>query len=187
MHAEIRNARVLLQWGAPLLLLLLGGCGGKREAPALSATIEEMRIESTAFSHGGSIPSQYTCDGEDVSLPLRFVDVPTGAVSLALIVDDPDAPVGTWVHWLLWNIDPKTVEIPEGTIPAGAVEGTTSFGSGGYGGPCPPSGTHRYFFKLSAVNTRLNLPAGAGVRELQEALAGHVLAEAQLMGLYSRK
>lgn len=154
-----------------------------------------MNISSPAFTHNSSIPAQYTCDGANVSPPLAVSGAPQGTQSLVLIHDDPDAPMGTlrqgseqaWVHWLLWNIDPQTREIPEGGVPAGAVEGTTSFRKTGYGGPCPPSGTHRYFFKLYALDVMLDLPPTAHIEQLEAAMAGHVIAQAELIGLYTRK
>lgn len=146
-----------------------------------------MEISSPAFTHNGSIPAQYTCDGDDKSPPLRISGVPRGAKSLALIHDDPDAPMGTWVHWLLWNINPLTEEIEENGVPPGAIEGTTSWGNTGYGGPCPPSGTHRYFFKLYALDTILDLPSSADMAKLEEAMASHILAKSELIGLYSRR
>jgi len=146
-----------------------------------------MKIESLAFKHNEKIPSKYTCDAGDVSPPLQFSDVPKNAKSLVLIMDDPDAPMGTWDHWTVWNIDPTTRDIPEGSTPAGAVEGTQSWKQTGYGGPCPPSGTHRYFFKLFALDTRLNLPSSVNKAKLEAAMKGHVLDKAELIGLYSRK
>lgn len=145
-----------------------------------------MEIKSSAFAHNQTIPKKYTCDGENVNPPLVFSKVPEGTKSLALIMDDPDAPVGLWVHWTLWNISPQTIEIKENSVPQGAVEGVTSFGSSGYGGPCPPSGEHRYFFKLYALDAELNLPNEADKAALEEAMTGHVLEKAELVGLYSR-
>lgn len=145
-----------------------------------------MHIGSSAFDHNQKIPAKYTCDGEDINPSLDFAEVPEGAKSLALIVDDPDAPAGTWVHWTLWNIAPDIQEIEEKGVPEGAVQGMTSFGRPGYGGPCPPSGTHRYFFKLYALDTELELPEDADAHELEEAMAGHILAQSELIGLYSR-
>lgn len=146
-----------------------------------------MQLSSPAFTQNGRIPLLCTCDGEDRSPPLRVADVPGGAKSLVLIHDDPDAPAGTWVHWLLWNVDPRTKEIPAGSVPKGAVEGTTSFRRTGYGGPCPPSGTHRYFFKLYALDTVLDLPSSADKKKLEAAMEGHIIAQAELIGLYSRQ
>lgn len=161
--------------------LLLAACTSSPPPPVT------MNISSPAFAHNGSIPAMYTCDGTNVSPSLAVSGVPQGARSLVLISDDPDAPRGTWVHWLLWNLDPTTREIPEGSVPTSAIEGTTSFRKTGYGGPCPPSGTHRYFFKLYALDTTLNLPPAAHKDQLEAAMAGHILAQAELIGLYSRK
>src|SRR3990167_6916114 len=145
-----------------------------------------MQITSTAFSHKGPIPAKYTCDGKDFSPPLQFSDVPANTKSLVLIVDDPDALGKTWVHWTTWNIDPQTVGIPEGEFPNGSVQGVTDFGEVGYGGPCPPGGTHRYFFKLYALDTSLNIPYQAKKEDIEKAMAGHVIDQAQLTGVYSR-
>jgi len=146
-----------------------------------------MKITSPVFGHNQKIPSKYTCDGENLSPPLEISGVPEGAKSMVLIMDDPDATHGLWVHWVLWNISPDTKEIPENSVPAGAAEGMTSFGKPGYGGPCPPSGTHRYFFKLCALNKKLELSPSAGKVELEEVMAGQVLDQAELIGLYSRQ
>jgi len=148
--------------------------------------LKNMKIESPQFSQNGRIPSKYTCDGEDINPPLKISDVPKSAKSLVLIVDDPDAPMGTWVHWTVWNISPETREIQENSVPEGAVEGITSFGKKGYGGPCPPSGTHRYFFKLYALDTLLNLDSSAEVKDIEQAIEGHILEKAELIGLYQR-
>ena len=125
-----------------------------------------MKILSPAFSQGQPIPTRFTCDGEDVSPALAFEDVPAEAKSLTLICDDPDAPVGVWDHWLLYNIPSSATGLPQGaapdnTLPGGATHGLNSWRRIGYGGPCPPSGTHRYYFKLYALDTKLNLKAGA--------------------------
>jgi Raf kinase inhibitor-like YbhB/YbcL family protein len=146
-----------------------------------------MKIESPAFENNQSIPSKYTCDGENVNPPLKISQMPKEAKSLVLVFDDPDAPAGTWVHWTIWNIDPQTEEIAEASVPQNAVEGKTSFGRPGYGGPCPPSGTHRYFFKLYALDTVLNLDSSAKIKDIESAMEGHVLARAELMGLYKRQ
>lgn len=145
-----------------------------------------MKISSTAFEHNQRIPAKYTCDGEDVSPPLKISGVPENAKSLVLIVDDPDAPRGTYLHWTVWNIGPKTSEILENSAPTGAIEGTTDFGRTGYGGPCPPSGTHRYFFKLYALDAELALSSGAKLEDLEKEMAGHVIMQAELIGAYSR-
>ena len=147
----------------------------------------EMTISSPAFEHNDSIPAKYTCDGEDVNPPLRVKNVPAGARSLALVVDDPDAPRGMWVHWVVWNIDPRTEEIPEDTVPKGSVQGINDFEKRDYGGPCPPSGTHRYFFKLYALDTLLNFSSDAGKAGLEKAMQGHAITQAEIVGLYKRK
>jgi Raf kinase inhibitor-like YbhB/YbcL family protein len=147
----------------------------------------ELRISSSAFEDNGNIPAKYTCDGMDVNPPLKIENAPGEARSLALIVDDPDAPRGIWVHWVVWNIDPKTVEIGENAVPKGSVQGMNDFEKRDYGGPCPPSGTHRYFFKLYALDTLLNFSSDAGKAGLEKAMKGHILAQAQIVGLYKRK
>ncbi len=145
-----------------------------------------MKITSTAFLHGKPIPTKYTCDGEDINPELHFSDVPNEAVTLALILDDPDAPGKTWTHWVLWNIAPAEKGVGEGEVPEGCIEGLTSFGRPGYGGPCPPSGTHRYFFKLYALDVRLDLLAETTKKGIETAMAGHVIEQAELMGTYAR-
>lgn len=147
----------------------------------------KMRIASPAFAHNGEIPAKYTCDGADVNPPLIVEGVPAGTKSLALIVDDPDAPAGTWVHWVVWNIPPAIGEIRENSVPAGAGEGRTDFRRPGYGGPCPPSGTHRYFFKLYALDTALSLDPATTKKDLEKAMKGHIVAQSELIGLYSKR
>lgn len=144
-----------------------------------------MELKSRAFENGASIPLLYTCDGRDISPPLEIKDIPAGAVVLALVMDDPDAPGGTFDHWLVWNIPAGTVQIPEGKEPEG-VQGRTDFGKLGYGGPCPPSGTHRYRFKLYALDRKLDLPKGARKGQLEAAMQGHILGQAALEGRYQR-
>jgi len=149
-------------------------------------------IKSPAFRQEGMIPSGFTCDGEDVSPGLTWSDPPKGTRSFALICDDPDAPMGTWVHWVVYNIPPDKRGLEEGfpmdeKLPDGTIQGMTDFRKVGYGGPCPPGGTHRYYFKLYALDTVLSLSPNAAKKELLEAMKGHQLAEAQLMGRYKRK
>jgi len=144
-----------------------------------------IKIESTAFSEGGSIPRPHTCDGKDVSPPLAWSGVPESAKSLVLICDDPDAPSKTWVHWVLFNIPPRIRELPEAVSGVG-TQGRNDFQKPGYGGPCPPSGTHRYLFKLYALDTELKLAAGATKAEVEAAMKGHALAEGKLTGKYAR-
>ena len=145
-----------------------------------------MKITSSAFQEGGNIPSKFTCDGGDSSPPLRIAEIPSGAKTLALVVDDPDAPSGLFTHWMVWNISPQTNTIAEGSTPKG-VHGTNDFGKSGYGGPCPPSGTHRYYFKIFALDRELNLPAGAKRNQLDAAMKGHVVAEGELKGRYAKQ
>ena len=145
-----------------------------------------MKITSSAFENNTKIPFKYTCDGNNVNPPLSFSDIPQNAKSLTLIVDDPDAPAETWVHWLVFNINPKVTNVEEGKIPSGSQEGITSFGKTGYGGACPPSGTHRYFFKLYALDTVLNL-TNPDKAALEKEMQNHILAKAELIGLYKRK
>lgn len=144
-----------------------------------------MRIRSNDFEEGGDIPSGFTCDGEDISPHLKWEEVPEGAKSFALIMDDPDAPMGTWVHWLLCDIPPDTREISQNIKPMGSRQVTNDFGREDYGGPCPPSGTHRYYFKLYALDVeRLEAKEKGGFyREVEE----HKIGEAAIMGRYSRR
>lgn len=147
----------------------------------------ELKITSEAFTDKGTIPAKYTCDGQDVSPPLAFDAVPAGTRSLALIVDDPDAPVGTWVHWVLWNIPPETRAVGENSVPAGALQGKNDWKRNSYGGPCPPSGSHRYFFRLYALDATLELGPSTTKADLERAMAGHILARGELMGSYRRR
>jgi Raf kinase inhibitor-like YbhB/YbcL family protein len=145
-----------------------------------------LRITSTAFTEGKPIPPVYTCQGQNINPPLAIAGVPPGTKSLTLVVDDPDAPMGTWDHWVMWNIDPATTKINENSEPLDAIQGRNSGGMNRYAGPCPPSGTHRYFFKLYALDARLTLPSSAAKRDLESAMQGHILAQAQLMGTYKK-
>jgi len=147
-----------------------------------------MKIMSLAFGHNLKIPGKYTCDGENVNPPLEFLDVPENAKSLVLIVDDPDAHSKTWVHWVVFNINPKTTKVNEDSIPQGGIEGRTDFGKPGYGGPCPPSGTHRYFFKLYALDLIIPyLDILVNKKMVEEAMKGHIVDSAELIGLYGRE
>ena len=148
---------------------------------------KNMKITSSAFLAGKMIPEKYTCQGENVNPPLNIEGVPENANSLVLIVDDPDAPVGTWTHWTLWDIPLSVSSIDENSVPEGGVEGVTSFGEAGYGGPCPPSGTHRYFFKLYALDSLLEVGPETPVDDLVKEMDGHVLDRAELIGLYEKK
>jgi hypothetical protein len=143
-----------------------------------------MKLTSPAFADSKPIPSEYTCDGADRIPPLQIDGIPANAKSLALVMDDPDAPMGTWDHWIVWNIQPATKRIdaqPQG------IAGKNSWGRTNYGGPCPPSGTHRYYFKLYALDAMLDLPAGSNKASLLQAMKGHLVAEATLMGTYQRR
>jgi hypothetical protein len=172
--------------------LLMSGCGSAT-SPSPSTSTSSFELTSTAFEQGETIPTKYTCDGQDISPALSWRDPPEGTQSFALIVDDPDAPIGTWVHWVLFNIPADERSLPE-DMPAqdqlsnGSLHGQNSWKRREYGGPCPPSGsTHRYVFKLYALDTSLDKAAGARKKELLKAMEGHVLAEAELTGQYSRQ
>lgn len=141
-------------------------------------------VRSVAFSHNGSIPPLYTCEGEDINPPLEISNIPEGTKTLALIVEDPDAPNGTFDHWLAWNIFPNEA-IAERSNPG--ISGTNSFGNTGYGGPCPPSGTHRYYFKAYALDAELTLLAGSDKEALLQAMEGHILSTGELMGTYKKR
>lgn len=154
---------------------------------ALAAGGGKMKISSPAFQEGGTIPEKFSRNGRNVNPELRIESAPVEAKSLALIVDDPDAPVGLFTHWLVWNIDPKTTQVGENSVPKGGVEGTNDFPGQRYDGPQPPSGTHRYFFKIFALDRTLDLKPGAKRKEVEAAMKGHVLAQGQLMGKYSKK
>jgi Raf kinase inhibitor-like YbhB/YbcL family protein len=145
-----------------------------------------MKITSSAFHEGANIPSKFTCDGSDTSPPLQIAGVPSGAKSLVLIVDDPDAPGGLFTHWLVWNISPQTGSIAEGSAPKG-VQGANDFGKSGYRGPCPPPGTHRYSFKIFALDRELELRSGAKRSQVDAAMKGHVIAQGELVGRYAKK
>ena len=170
-----------------------GGNSNSAEPSAGTNGAEKMSISltSSAFKEGELIPPRFTCSGENVSPPLAWGPVPAEAKSLALVVDDPDAPRGTWVHWVVYNLPAAARELPEGVpaqdaITGGGRQGKNDFGQTGYGGPCPPGGTHRYYFKLYALNAALDLPAGATKQDLLKAMYGHILDEGQLMGRFRR-
>lgn len=174
-----------------VLIVAISSC----DYPALEQegdrSIMSIKLTSSAFQEGGMIPSQFTCDGANISPPLEWSGVPQEAKSLALIADDPDAPMGTWVHWVLFNIPPNKTQLPEDVksdkvLPNGAKHGINDFKKYGYGGPCPPSGTHRYFFKLYALDIQLDLEPGITKVQLEKAMKGHILAQGQLMGRYRR-
>ena len=145
----------------------------------------KMRLNSV-FEHNGNIPSEYTCDGEDKAPVLNISDIPEGTKELVLIVDDPDAPVGTWVHWVLYNIPKDTAKIDNNNLPEGVKQGMTDFGRVGWGGPCPPSGVHRYFFKLYAIDKTLDLPSGSTKYQVEKEIRDSIIEKAELMGHYER-
>lgn len=165
-----------------LIFIGLGVCWAEEEV---------MKLVSPAFKYGGRIPMKYTCDGDDISPPLRWSGVPNGTESFVLICDDPDAPMGTWVHWVYYNIPKNVRSLPESIVPTenpyiGGTQGINDFKRVGYGGPCPPMGTHRYFFKLYALKDRLNLPSGLTKEQVLEKIGDHIIGKAILMGIYSR-
>lgn len=175
------------------LLAAGGGCrAGEPEGAGGETKAGDIQLRSTAFREGASIPRRHTCDGADLSPPLAWEGLPEGTVSLALICDDPDAPAGTWVHWVLVDLPAETRELAEGLpkderLPGGAVQGTSSFRRTGYGGPCPPEGpAHRYFFKIYALDRKLRLGPDATKADALEAMEGHILAQGRLMGKYGR-
>jgi len=186
-------SRVLSAMAA--LAITICGCERDNESGELSEERSRdmaISVSSSAFQEGGMIPAKYTCDGNDLSPPLKWTGVPEGTKSIALISDDPDAPVGTWVHWVMWNLPPTARELAEGVppkaqLPDGSRQGVSDFGRPGYGGPCPPGGTHRYYFKVYALDAMLDLPNGTRKADLVKAMKGHILAEGQLMGKYSRR
>ncbi len=151
-----------------------------------------MKLTSKAFDNNSTIPPKFTCDGEDISPTLSWSEPPASTKSLALICDDPDAPGKTWVHWVVYNLPPSTRSLPEAipggsNIPDGGLQGINDFRKLSYGGPCPPGGTHRYFFKVYALDRMLDLKSGATKAEVEAAMKGHILAEAQLIGRYRRQ
>lgn len=164
----------------------------KNQSQIKGGTTMEIKVQSSAFKEGGMIPKKYTCDSVDVSPPLSWDTVPAGTKSLALICDDPDAPMGTWVHWVLFKIPADTKELQENipkdmVLKNGAKHGINDFRKFGYGGPCPPSGTHRYYFKLYALDIMLEIEAGIKKADLLKAIEGHILGQGQLIGKYSRR
>ena len=145
----------------------------------------QINVSSPAFQAGGTIPARFTCKGANVNPPLQFQGIPKAAKCLVLIVDDPDAPGHLFTHWLIWNIDPGTTQLREKSLPAGAIEGTNDFGDRGYGGPCPPSGTHRYFFRLFALDQKMTLKSGAKRSVVDSALKNRILAHDALMARFT--
>ena len=182
-----------VMWLLAAALVIAGSCemADRCEAKKKKGG-KKMTITSSAFTNGGMIPKKYTADGPDVSPPLAFAGIPAGAKKIALICDDPDAPRGTWVHWVIYNLPADTRQLPEHvptqpTLANGARQGVNDSGSIGYRGPAPPSGTHRYFFKAYALDTELDLQPGTTKAQLVKAMQGHILAQGELVGKYSRK
>ena len=181
------------KWLVLAVAILAVGChGSDPSTPDLVLPSNGWQLTSPAFSANGVIPKQYTADGADVSPPLQWTRPPDAAKTLALVVDDPDAPGATFVHWVVWNIPTSATSLPEGvakqaSLPDGTSQGTNGFGKVGWNGPSPPKGApHRYFFKLYAVDTSLELPSSTTKAQLETAMGGHALAEAQVMGTYGR-
>jgi Raf kinase inhibitor-like YbhB/YbcL family protein len=176
-----------------VIVLTFGNlCSNGPEAKKGVKTLDTIKIESKAFNPMQPIPSQYTGDGADVSPPLSWSNVPPVAKSLVLIVDDPDAPSGTWVHWVVYDLPPAIDSLPENvpktdTLPGGGKQGKTDFNRIGWNGPCPPGGTHRYFFKIYVLDIMLDLPAGKTKHEIEKAMKGHIQATGELAGTYKRK
>ena len=174
------------------LVIFATACGANDQQPAGTKNMT-IQVTSTAFAEGRGIPVKYTCDGQEISPPLQWSNAPMNTQSFALIADDPDAPVGTWVHWVIYDLPANTTELAENTpkseqLPNGARQGVNDFNRPGYGGPCPPPGKpHRYFFKLYALDRMLDLKPGATKKDLLKAMEGHVLGEGQLMGMYQRQ
>ncbi|MBN1308290.1 MAG: YbhB/YbcL family Raf kinase inhibitor-like protein [Chitinispirillaceae bacterium] len=188
----MRNSRLLLQTVCAIFSFAVVCSAAEKKIKSDTAKGgTSMKITSSAFTEGGMIPKKYTCDDINISPPLQWSDAPAGAKSFALICDDPDAPMGTWVHWVAYNIPPKVNELPEkvpvdDTLSDGTLQGINDFRKTGYGGPCPPGGTHRYFFRLYALDTQLSVEKGVTKSKLVKAMEGHVLAETQVMGKYKR-
>jgi hypothetical protein len=170
-----------------LLLSMLTGCQNQEANLSQEGEVEmSLQVTSSAFNDGDRIPRMYTCDDQNISPPISWMGVPSDTVSLALIMDDPDAPMGTWVHWVLYNLSPDLTTLEQGVIGVG-TDGKNDFNRLGYGGPCPPKGSnHRYFIKLYALDTMLDLKAGATKSQVESAMRGHILAQGQLMGKYGR-
>jgi Raf kinase inhibitor-like YbhB/YbcL family protein len=187
---------IATQWGTALAFALIAsGCssGERGPTPEEEEVTLKFKVTSSAFTEPLRIPVKYTCDGENMSPPLKWSGVRQDAKSIALISDDPDAPVTTWVHWVLYGLPPDVTELAEGVpttdvLASGARQGINDFKQVGYGGPCPsPGSPHRYFFKVYALDTEVGLDAGATKSDLLRAMKGHILAEGQLMGTYQRK
>ena len=166
------------------LITILSGSWGFSQEPGRGKTL---KVTSPVFENNKNIPLKYGCDGDNVNPPVQIEDVPSGTKSLALILDDQDAPRGTYVHWILWNIDPATKEIKENSVPEGAVQGMNDFKKNLYGGPCPPTRPHKYVFKVYALDTRLELDPKSTKIDLEKAMERHIIGRGTLMGVYKRE
>lgn len=166
-----------------IIILFALGCIAKEDV-----NMEKISISAEGFKEAGLIPDEYTCEGKDISPSLSWKGIPAGTKSIALIMDDPDAPGGTFVHWVLYNLPAEIQKLPKAMpLPDGSMQGMTDFGQPGYGGPCPPPGKpHRYYFKIYALDTKLNLPPGASKNQVENAMVGHILTKGELMGKYQR-
>ena len=181
-------ARGVVRWWISFLLVVIAGCGGEKASEPAPEAPPGIALTSPAFEANQPIPRRYTCDGEEVSPPLEWADVPAGTKSLALLMEDPDAPSGTFVHWTVYDIPPTARSFEQGKTPAGSREGENTFGKTGYGGPCPPEGdkAHRYVFTLYALRQALDLDQGAGPDEVRDAIADAALAQGRLVGTFKR-
>jgi Raf kinase inhibitor-like YbhB/YbcL family protein len=185
--------KIIVLCTASFALLLVSACLQAENAKKETKSMNGITVESRAFSPMQPIPSDYTCDGADISPPLSWSNVPAAAKSIVIICDDPDAPAGTWVHWVVYDLPPADRDSLERNIPksdtiAGVgTQGTNDFKRIGYNGPCPPGGTHRYFFKVYALDALLNLPAKKTKQEVEKVMKGHILAKGELIGTYTRK
>jgi Raf kinase inhibitor-like YbhB/YbcL family protein len=184
----MRKSLILLAILFLLFVFIGNGCQHvSPAAPQEGKPGMSIQISSSVFTEEYTIPTLYTCDGQDISPPLVWSGIPPETKSLALITDDPDAPAGTWVHWVLFNIPANQYELPERAAPGLGIQGKNDFRKLGYGGPCPPMGKpHRYYFKLYALDTILNLPTGSTKAEVEKAMQGHILGQGQLIGKYGR-
>lgn len=178
-----------------LSLFFLTACGGRSSTPTQVAASVEIKVSSPAFEAMAAIPKVYSCEGDDLSPALAWNGIPDGTKSIALIMDDPDAPVGTWVHWVVYNLPAGTTGLPEGaskaksetsSLPEGALHGQNSWKRADYGGPCPPSGKHRYFFHLYALDAVLDMPQGPSRKDLDKAMEGHIIGQGELVGTYQK-
>ena len=190
MKCYQRSIRWLASW---LFVLPIGGCGLTLYSAAQKGEAMAFQLQSSAFKPGAEIPQKFTCQGSDISPALSWSGAPAGTKSFALIADDPDAPAGTWVHWVIYDLPSSATQLAESVTKTektqgGGTQGTNDFKKVGYGGPCPPPGNaHRYFFKLYALDTALNLKPGASKADLEKAMKGHTLAHAELVGTYKRR